>query len=86
MCEDPIADEFVTLVVAFADDADAETARETVESLAAERGGAVDRDLRFADLAVSLPEAAVADLCAVDGLARVETDATLDLSPSGAEE
>lgn len=83
MCDDPLEDETVTLVVEFADGNDARTA---VESAIAERGGGVDRELRFADLEVTVPEAAVADLCDLDGIARVETTDTLSQTPSGAEE
>lgn len=86
MREDPFEDESVTLVVEFDAEADSERTREAIEALAEEHGGEIERDLRFADLAVSLPETAVADLCAVDGLARVETDRTLSLSPPGVEE
>lgn len=86
MREEPFEGESVTLVVEFDADGDTQATREAIEALADEHGGAIECDLRFADLAVSLPETAVADLCALDGLARIETDRTLSLSPPGVEE
>lgn len=76
MREDPLPDEDVTLVVEFEDDADREAFADVVE----DADGEIERDLRFADVAVRVPETAVADLCAVDGVERIETDNTLELA------
>lgn len=83
MRDDPIEDEMVTLVVEFAEESDD---RATLGSIVAEHGGGVDRELRFADVSVTVPERAVADLSDLDGIARIETGNTLSQAPAGAEE
>jgi hypothetical protein len=72
MCRDPLPDAEAALVVELDDEADVD-----VRSVVADLGGDVER-LRFS-WRVRLPETAVADLCSVDGLARVETADTLSL-------
>ena len=75
LCEDPAPDESVTLVVELADDADAESLTRAVSDL----GGRVETENRFSHT-VSLPQAAVADLCERDDLLlRVETANTISL-------
>ncbi|KPN31892.1 hypothetical protein SY89_02649 [Halolamina pelagica] len=64
----------VGLVVELGDDAEPASLRETV---AAANGELVD-DLGFGCWLVSLPEAGVDALCSLDGVVRVETDATLE--------
>jgi hypothetical protein len=82
--DDPMADESVALVVTLADDpardesADS-TDRETLEATVAALGGEVVADLQFSAVHVRLPEPAVADLCALDGIERIETAETLRL-------
>ena len=69
MREDPIAREEAALVVELADGAD----RAAFEDAVAALDGTVERDLRFATALVRLPQPAVDDLCALDGIARIET-------------
>lgn len=85
--DDPMAGESVDLVVTLGDDAadasdsvseatgDPEAFGASVSAL----GGAVVADLQFSAVHVRLPEPAVADLCALDGIERIETAETLRL-------
>jgi hypothetical protein len=66
---DPIEGESVGLVLEPAPDADPET----VADAATDAGATVDRRLQFDDLAVTAPQTAVDELCAIDGLAAVQT-------------
>ncbi len=70
MRDDPASGERATLVVELAPDADADAFLEAVERL----GGTVEAELRFDAVRLTLAEEAVADLCALSGLAVVETD------------
>jgi hypothetical protein len=74
MCEDPMPDESVSLVV---EPTDAD--RSAVEATLADVGGSFERELRFGAFLVRLPEEGVRTLCSMDGLARVETADTLGL-------
>lgn len=76
----PIDGEPVTLLVRAADDV--ETVRERIETA----GWTVDRRLAFETLAVSVPQTAVAELCALEGIESIETDRTLTIDPDGAGE
>ena len=67
--EDPLEGESVALALTTADDADPDA----VAAAAADAGATVERRLQFDDLAVSVPQARVGDLCAIDGLDAVET-------------
>jgi hypothetical protein len=82
MRDDPIAGETATLVVELSEP----HRREAVEALVAEHDGSVRGELRFADLAVSVPEPAVASLCDLPGIERIETTDTLSQVPTGVEE
>ncbi|MFB6096705.1 MAG: hypothetical protein ABEJ74_04895 [Haloferacaceae archaeon] len=84
MRDDPIAGERVSLLLEFADGDTADV--DAVAGIAEEYGGDLETDLQFADVAVTLPEAGVAAVCALDGVERIETRDTLDHTPSGAEE
>lgn len=64
----------VSLVVELGADAGTDRLRDVV----ADAGGDVDRDLGFDCWQVSVPEAAVATLCDLDGVVRIETAATLE--------
>lgn len=77
MRDDPLPDEHVTLVIAFEEDGD----RQAVADVVAEHDGDIERELQFADWAVRVPETAVAELCEVAGIERIETDNTLRLGP-----
>jgi len=70
--DDPDPDAEIGLVVEL-DAADGATLRRVV----ADAGGEVLEALRFDAYHVVVPETAVDDLCALDGIARIETDMTL---------
>ena len=72
--DEPRAGETISLVVELGS-ADSETLRATV----AELSGSVERELQFDSLLIELPQSAVAELCAFDGLARIETANTLSM-------
>ena len=77
LCEEPLPDESVTLVVELVDDAGVGAA--SLSRAVAELGGRVEAENRFS-YTVSLPQSAVADLCDRDDLlARVETANTISL-------
>lgn len=78
--EDPQPDQDVGLVVEL-DELPPEELKERVESL----DGQVDRDLGFDAWHVVVPETALDDLCANDGIAKIETDATITLDPDAPE-
>lgn len=73
--DDPMAGESVSLVVELA----ADDHHDSLVSTVADLDGSVDRDLGFSAHLVTLPETAVADLCALDYLDRVETADTISL-------
>lgn len=81
MRDDPISGERVTLVIELGD-GDTSELEEIVDTYK----GTIDHDLQFADVAVTVPEEAVADLCDHEGIARIETGDTLEQTPSGVEE
>ncbi len=70
MCDDPVPGERATLVVELADGADDAAFADAVADL----GGAVEAELRFDSYRIVVDETAVAQLCALSGLAVVETD------------
>ncbi|MFC5366985.1 hypothetical protein [Salinirubrum litoreum] len=74
--DDPMAEESVDLVVTL--EADTELS-ETFDDEVTAIGGEVVADLQFSAVHVRLPETAVADLCALDGIDRIETAETLRL-------
>lgn len=82
--DDPHPDEEVGLVVELAEDA-TDAALDDLRDAVADAGGCVDRDLGFDAHRVVVPEVAVADLCALDGVARIETDATISLDVDSVE-
>jgi len=81
MRDDPQADEEVTLLVRAVEDDD-------VDDLAARLAdlGTVEERLRFATVRVTVPQAAVADVCDLSGIDSVETATTLELDTEGAGE
>ncbi|MDS0260245.1 hypothetical protein NDI56_12645 [Haloarcula sp. S1CR25-12] len=78
--DDPIEGESVALALTTADDADTEA----VASAAATAGATVERRLQFDDLAVSVPQDRVADLCAIEGLDAVETTDAIAITTADA--
>lgn len=81
--EHPVPDATVMLLVEVAEDVPTRRVR---EDLAAIEGVAVADELAFDTLQVRAPQERVDDVCAVDGLAAVETDATLTVDAGGAGE
>ena len=73
--DDPVVDESASLVVELAADEHYDELVATVTDL----DGSVDRDLGFSSHLVTLPQTAVADLCTLDFLDRVETADTISL-------
>ncbi|WP_135303465.1 hypothetical protein [Haloarcula amylovorans] len=67
--EDPIEGEPVALSLVTDDSADVDA----VAAAAEDAGATVERRLQFDDLAVSVPQDRVADICQLDGLTMVET-------------
>lgn len=81
MRDDPIQGEQTVLLIEFADSNAA-----AVEEIVEEYDGELDRNMQFVDVAAAVPEEAVASLCELDGIERIETGDTLEQTPSGAEE
>jgi hypothetical protein len=75
MRSEPIPGETAPLVVELGD-AD----REHLEAHLDDTDGHVVESLQFDEVVVSVPESLVAEVCEVDGLARVETADTLGLA------
>ncbi|WP_324755794.1 hypothetical protein [Haloarcula montana] len=73
---DPIEGESIGLVLETAPDADPDAVAAAAEAA----GATVDRRLQFDDLAVTVPQLAVDDICAVDGLAAVQTTDAISIT------
>lgn len=82
MRDDPFPDESVTLLLRLVEGADSESVVARVTDL----GGEVDAELEFETLRVVVPEPIVADICELDGLDAVETDATIQIGGGDAGE
>ena len=80
--DDPIAGESVSLLLEAADGTDVDEVAEDVTDV----GGTVEAELEFETLRVTVPQERVGDVCALDGIAVVETANTLGLDPGGAGE
>ena len=82
--DDPLEGESVTLLVEVADDYEpgVDSVAERIEEL----GGRVEDRRRFGTLVVSISQAAVGEICELDGLAVVETDNAVTIDPDGAGE
>lgn len=74
MRDDPGEGE-VTLVI----ELDSPDAEDTLRGTVDDAGGAVEAELGFDCWQVRVPETALSALCDLDGMARVETTATLNL-------
>lgn len=74
MCDDPGEGEVALVIELDSPDAE-EPLRETVD----DAGGAVEAALEFDCWQVRVPETALPALCDLDGVARIETTATLEL-------
>ena len=77
LCESPAADATVTLVVGVDDETDEAELRERLP-----RTETVD-PLPYDSFRVTVPEPAVADVCAVDGVTRVETANVIGTGDAG---
>jgi hypothetical protein len=79
--DDPTEGETVTLRITAADD---ETADALVEEL--DDHGVVEKRLRFGGIRMTLPEPAVTEICALEGIESIETGNTLTIDPERGEE
>jgi len=80
--DDPIEDETVALVLEPDDDTDPDA----VATAASEAGATIERELQFGDRQVSVPQERVDAICAIDGLAAVQTADAIGIHPDEAEE
>ncbi|MFB6150605.1 MAG: hypothetical protein ABEJ40_02240 [Haloarculaceae archaeon] len=80
--DDPIEGESVTLLLETDADTDPGAVADAVEALDC----TVEEELQFETLRVTVPHERVGDVCAVDGIATVETDGTLAIDAGGAGE
>ena len=78
--EDPIEGASVALALTTADDADPDAVANAAEAA----GATVERRLQFDDLAVSVAQEAVADVCGIDGLEAVETTDAIAITTADA--
>jgi len=81
MCEDPLEDTEATLIVEVGD-----RPQDALAAALEDAGGTVEETLQFDSLRVSAPETAVADICAVSGIASVTTDNTVGISGDAGED
>jgi hypothetical protein len=81
MCEDPLEDTEATLIVEIGDRQQADLAA-AIEAA----GGTVEATLQFDSLRVTAPETAVADICAVTGIASVTTDNAVGIGGDAGED
>lgn len=79
---DPVAGDSVALALTTTDDADPDAVAQAV----ADCGGTVERHLQFDDLAVSVPQDRLDDVCAIDGLAAVETTDAIAITTADADD
>ena len=79
--EDPVAGESVTLLLEVTDEADVDAVAEAAADV-----GTVEGRLPFETLQVTVLQERVSEVCALDGLAVVETAATLTIDADGAGE
>ncbi len=81
MRDDPLPDETVELVVTVEDEDGLDDVETQLRGL-----GTVEERLRFGSLRVSMPEARVADACAIDGIESIETASTREVAGGDAGE
>ncbi|QPV61524.1 hypothetical protein I7X12_12180 [Halosimplex litoreum] len=79
--DDPVEGESVTLLLEVADDA----AVDDVAAAAEAAGATVEEELQFRTLETTVGHERVGAVCAVEGIAHVETGNTLGIDPDGAE-
>ncbi len=82
MADDPDPEAQADLVVTAAEGTDREALAEALE----EAGATVRAPLRFGALRVECAERTVAAVCALDGIAEIETDATREIAGGDAGE
>jgi len=78
--EDPIEGESVALALTTAEDADPDAVTAAAEAA----GATVERRLQFDDLAVSISQERVDELCAIDGLDAIETTDAIAITTADA--
>lgn len=79
--EHPVAGESVALVVEAADGADSDELAGALEDV-----GTIETELEFETLRVTVPHGRVGDVCALEGIAAVQTDDMLSMGADGAGE
>jgi hypothetical protein len=79
--EHPVAGESVALLVEGADDADVDDLAARLEDV-----GTVEAELEFETLRVTVPHERVGEVCALSGVASVQTDDALSMGADGAGE
>ena len=80
--DDPIPGERVSLVVETADGADSDGVVDALETV----GATLERELQFDDFVVSVDQEDIDSVCAVDGIAAVQTADAIGIHPDEAEE
>ena|SRR6056297_1725328 len=86
--DDPVPGERVTLLLSLADEHADDTAavEARIEAAVAEAGGTVEEKLQFNTIAVTIPHEEIPALCDLDGVASIETDETIGITPGDAGE
>lgn len=79
-------DAAVTLLLTIADEADADAVEADLEETVADCGGRIEDHRAFDTVVATVPQVAVGDVCAVDGLAQVETENAVAIGPDDAGE
>ena len=86
--DDPDPGETVTLLLSLATEDDEERAavEEIIEETVVDEGGTVEEYLQFETVAVTIPQESIPAVCAIDGIASVETDDTIGITSGDAGE
>ncbi|MFD1585420.1 hypothetical protein ACFR9U_00375 [Halorientalis brevis] len=86
--DDPVPGERVTLLLSLADEHADDTAavEADIEETVSEAGGTVEEKLQFNTIAVTIPHEGIPALCELDGVASIETDETIGITPGDAGE
>ena len=79
--DDPTDGETVTLRITAVDDAAADDLTDRLDDI-----GVVEERLRFGGIRMTLPQAQVEDVCALDGIESIETGNTFTIDADGAGE
>lgn len=82
MCRDPLAETEAVLIVEPEPDYSLESLEQAITTV----GGTVESHLQHGAIRVSLTEERVTDLCSLDGIAAVETDAVVGIGGDSGED